>query len=266
VVDHGPESTEPEHPAGVLFLIHGAHGNWHHWRANIKSLSRTHRVIVPDMPGFGLSDALPESGLDELAQSLSGVADALSLPSVSLVGYSFGALVATTLAAARPDLVKRLLLINPPGWRERSPQVMAAQVEAAMHNRTYGIRAALAFTLRRIMLRNHSVIDEACLDVSEAAARSLRLVTKDISRSADLIKLLALVAVPWHVIFSEEDPYHCHWLDDRCSRLQALRGQTCTTVVAEAQHWVQQDRPAALNRLIAQFADPGQRLEMPSKV
>lgn len=269
VIDHGPLHVKQEldAPAPTLCLIHGAHGNWHHWRANIEHLAQTHRVIVPDLPGFGLSDALPQEGLAELAEIMSGVADTLSVTSASWVGYSFGSLVATTLAGMRPALVNRLLLINPPGWRERSPEVMAAQVEAANRNREHGIRAALKFTLSEIMLQNHEKIDEACLDAFEFAVRNLRMVTKDISRTADLISLLKPVSKNWHIIFSVGDPYHRHWINERRSKLETLKGQPCTTIVSNARHWVQQDRPEAVNELLRMFANPANPMTMlPEKI
>src|SRR5215831_4771929 len=61
-----------------LLLLHGASGSWTHWIRNILPLAEHFRVLAPDLPGFGDSDALPEphtaerladgvvSGLDEI--------------------------------------------------------------------------------------------------------------------------------------------------------------------------------------------------------
>lgn len=260
VIDHGP-TQRPADARGegrTLLLLHGAQGNWSHWRANIEALSRCHRVIVPDMPGFGWSGDLQEPGLAGLANALSAMTDALGLNQVVLVGYSFGSLVATTLAGLRPDRVQRLMLINPPGWRERSPEVVELQIQAAQLSKQAGLRAGLSFTLREIMLCHPQWIDQACLDASEFAVRKLRLVSKDISRSVDLLALLKAVTAPWCVVFSSQDPYHRDKLEQRRTRLAELRGAPCTTVVADARHWVQQDRPDAFNTLVCHWADPDQ--------
>src|SRR3546814_12050761 len=49
----------PDVPSGnaPLLLLHGSHGGWMHWLRNIQALARERCVIVPDMPGFGESDA-----------------------------------------------------------------------------------------------------------------------------------------------------------------------------------------------------------------
>src|SRR3989304_255357 len=40
-----------------LVLLHGASGSWTHWIRNVLPLAARFRVLVPDMPGFGDSDA-----------------------------------------------------------------------------------------------------------------------------------------------------------------------------------------------------------------
>lgn len=256
-VDHGP--TLGCHDANgdvpTLILVHGAQGNWSHWRANVEELSRYYRVVVPDMPGYGMSSDLPNAGLQELAQAVAAMADALALKRVVLVGYSFGSLVATTLAGMRPDLAERLLIINPPGWRERSPDMKELQIKAAIRSKEAGLRAGLEFTLREIMLRHHEMVDSACLDANEFAVRNLRMNSKDISRTVDLFALLNAVAAPWWVVFSSEDPYHRYKLEERRARLAQFNGGPCTTVIKDAAHWVQQDRPDAFNKLLSCFVN-----------
>jgi pimeloyl-ACP methyl ester carboxylesterase len=265
VVDHGPAraSADANEKAPTLLLIHGAQGNWSHWRANIEALSGSYRVVVPDLPGFGMSGDCPNAGLEELAQAVAGMADALLLKRVVLIGYSFGGLVATMLASMRSDLVERLLIINPPGWRERSPDMKDLQIKAAIRSKEAGLRAGLDFTLREIMLRHHDRIDGACLDASEFAVRNLRMISKDISRSVDLLALLGAVAAPWWVVFSSEDPYHRYRLDERRLRLAQLKGERCTTLVRDAAHWLQQDRPDAFNSFVKEFVESdAQRLAL----
>ena len=258
-VDHGPTVGDG---AGLpLILLHGAQGNWHHWRANVDALALHHRLIVPDMPGFGLSDTMPDTGLAGLSAVLSDLTQQLAPGRAALVGYSFGSLAACALAAACPDVADRLLIINPPGWQERSPEMVELQMKASIRGKDAGIRAGVEFTLREIMLRNQQYVDEACLDQSVAAVRSLRLKTKEISRTVDLFNLLADIRCPWRVVFSAEDPYHRYRLEDRIWRLAEFRGAPCVTVIKQAKHWVQQDRPDAFNGLIEQFATPSSRVD-----
>lgn len=264
VIDQGPIQASDRR---TLLLVHGAQGNWSHWRANVDALAHGHRVVVPDMPGFGLSDSMPASGLDSLASILSSLIDELGLENVALAGYSFGSLPAARLAVIRSDVIARLLIINPPGWQERSPEMVDLQAKAGMRSKEQGVRAGVEFTLREIMLRNHGYIDTRCLDETEAAVRRFRMRTKDISRSVDLFSLLGGVAAPWHAMFSAEDPYHRYRLQERCDRLAAFKGAPCTTVVQAARHWVQQDRPETFNKVLADFANgSGSAIALPSSV
>ena len=41
-----------EHP---IVFIHGLGGQWQNWLENIPRFAQDRRVIVPDLPGFGLS-------------------------------------------------------------------------------------------------------------------------------------------------------------------------------------------------------------------
>jgi pimeloyl-ACP methyl ester carboxylesterase len=75
---------------------------------------RRHRVYVPDLPGFGLSDKTTAAlDVGEHAQVIAALLDQLASPPVGLVGCSFGAQVAAELAVRRPDLVAALVLVGP---------------------------------------------------------------------------------------------------------------------------------------------------------
>ena len=49
-----------------LVLVHGGHGSWMHWIRNIEALSARHSLWIPDLPGYGDSDALESRDVDHL--------------------------------------------------------------------------------------------------------------------------------------------------------------------------------------------------------
>jgi pimeloyl-ACP methyl ester carboxylesterase len=78
-------------------------------------LAKSHRVIVFDLRGHGLSDRAA-SGYDlaTMARDLETIVEDVAKGPVDLVGHSYGAAVALTLALRRPELVKKLCLVEAP--------------------------------------------------------------------------------------------------------------------------------------------------------
>jgi pimeloyl-ACP methyl ester carboxylesterase len=103
-----------------VLLIHGSGPGvsaWANWRLAIPELARNHRVIAPDILGFGYTERPDGARYDAetwLAH-LVGLLDALGLDKVSVVGNSFGGSLALRLATRFPDRVDRLVLMGSVG-------------------------------------------------------------------------------------------------------------------------------------------------------
>lgn len=120
----GPEQAPP------VLLIHGVGMRAEAWGPQIDALSATHRVIAADMPGHGGSTPLPATArLPEFVAWAARVIETLGLGPVSLAGHSMGALVAGGLAVERPDLVRRVALLN--AVHRRSPDARTAVLARA---------------------------------------------------------------------------------------------------------------------------------------
>jgi pimeloyl-ACP methyl ester carboxylesterase len=107
----GPLNAPP------LLLVHGYLWNREVWDDVLPQLAERFRVIVPDLPGFGDSEkpapARYAYGFEAFAESLVDLVAALGLSRVSVCGHSMGGAVALTLAAQHPDLVDKLVLVDP---------------------------------------------------------------------------------------------------------------------------------------------------------
>ena len=100
-----------------LVLLHGWPEFWYVWRKNIGPLSEHFDVVAPDLRGFGLSEkpGLPDPPgrlLDELAEDLLGLADALGLEKFGIVSHDVGSFVAQRFAARYPERVRGLFFFN----------------------------------------------------------------------------------------------------------------------------------------------------------
>ena len=94
-----------------LILVHGLGGTIENWRALAPPLAARHRVLVPDLPGHGRSELLPEArDVDALAEAVLGIADAEEAGDAVWIGHSLGGLVALRAAVLRPDAVRGLVL------------------------------------------------------------------------------------------------------------------------------------------------------------
>jgi pimeloyl-ACP methyl ester carboxylesterase len=89
----------------------------------IHELAKRHTVVAPLAPGFADLAELDEiRNVHELALHYDDVLQALGLDAVTLIGHSFGAMVAAEVAAHFPRRVARLVLISPLGlWQDQHP-------------------------------------------------------------------------------------------------------------------------------------------------
>lgn len=105
-------------PPVTLVCIHGLAGSSAWWAAVSGELGRKGPIHLLDLPRAALPADLVAWVVEQLEGSAAGPVD--------LLGHSFGALVALRVAAARPDLVRRLILIAPPGVAPRRSAVTFA--------------------------------------------------------------------------------------------------------------------------------------------
>lgn len=110
----GPEN------APVLLLLHGFPSASHQFRRLIDALGDELRIIAPDYPGFGHSDA-PESAsaggsfiytFDRLADVIERFCERLALKRFAMYVFDFGAPVGFRLALRRPEWISKLIVQN----------------------------------------------------------------------------------------------------------------------------------------------------------
>ena len=104
----------------TVMLIHGSGPGvsaWANWRLVIPKLAEQHRVLAPDMVGFGFTDrpANQHYNMDEWVKHAVGFMDAMGIAKTHLVGNSFGGGLALALAIRYPERVERLVLMGSVG-------------------------------------------------------------------------------------------------------------------------------------------------------
>ena len=123
----GTEHTAP------LVCLHGVTSWGGHFAGLADALTETHRVVAPDLLGHGSSPWEPPW---RLADHVDALEQTLEDAPATWLGHSFGARVALEVAARRPELVERLVLLDPAVVI--LPHVALWAAENARRERVYG--------------------------------------------------------------------------------------------------------------------------------
>lgn len=119
VNDYIPTGQGPIHQVDFdgsgpsIVLVHGMGGSTTNWNAVAPALARWGRVRAIDLPGFGLTPPRQDFRLKTHRDSIISYLETLDAPGHTLIGNSTGGLLAAMVAASRPELVDRLVLVSP---------------------------------------------------------------------------------------------------------------------------------------------------------
>lgn len=247
-----------------VVLVHGGTGSWLHWVRNIAGLSAAHRVLVPDMAGFGdSSDAPPGLGAAGQARLLLGGLRQLldATTPVTLVGFSFGAIVSGLAAAQADRPVRGLMLVGAVGLGiDRGPPLPMRAWKHLAHDPA-AVDRAHRHNLATLMLARPESMDALALEVQRRNAAAARFFSKRSSHSAALAEALPRVPAPVAGVWGSEDVTAARDPARVSDRLNALRPDASLDIIRGAGHWVQFEAAASFDaaclRWLATLADAG---------
>jgi len=103
--------------APTLLLLHGSNASLLTWESWSKRLSDSFHVVSVDLPGHGLTGAVPSGDYSQegMAKFVGEFADKLGLKTFALAGNSMGGGVAARFAEENPARVTRLILVDAGG-------------------------------------------------------------------------------------------------------------------------------------------------------
>lgn len=102
----------------TVLMVHGTPSWSFLYRHLVRGLRDGFRCVVPDLPGFGLSDKPAGDAYrpEDQARRLTAFIDALGLKDFTLVVHDFGGPIGLATAEERPDRVRRLVIFNTWMW------------------------------------------------------------------------------------------------------------------------------------------------------
>jgi pimeloyl-ACP methyl ester carboxylesterase len=250
-LEAGPADGEP------VVLLHGYPANHRCWRHQIEALAEEHRVLAPDLLGYGDSDRPLDLAFDYETEvgRLGRILDALGLESTNLFAHDYGAFLSLGLAEANPERVRRLAILNSRAQRSFVPRWYAAFGLATLVGRTPGLRALaarlpLAEANRRALtpLLRRSLIDRELLEsyvgwMDRPEGRRWVLHFFGDYRVAvrpELRRRLGEIGCPTAVVWGREDPY---LRPEIALELAAEIPNARLTMLEGAGHFVTEERP-----------------------
>ncbi|HSS62628.1 MAG TPA: alpha/beta fold hydrolase [Candidatus Limnocylindrales bacterium] len=270
------------HGSPVVF-IHGlGSSGYMEWRLNLEEAAGGHRVYAPDLPGYGRTDK-PRARytIPYFARFVERYMDERRLRSVALVGASLGGRIALEVALERPNLVRKLVLVNTLGLGR--PHVRMTQVayglvslprvgEAAMRFARDALRWASPSMVRRVAGRYAGVSTDLTQAMDDEYLADLReMYAVDGFRSAYLSTVRSLInpralfgghhdvsdrldelTIPVQLIWGADDPL---FPVEHAERAQSGLRHSKLAVIKGAGHTPQSERPEEFNRVLHQFLD-----------
>lgn len=100
-----------------LVLIHGTAASLHTWDAWTEILKKDFRIIRLDLPAFGLTgpSLTRDYSIGAYRDFVDAFVDAIALDTFSIAGNSLGGGIAWAYAAAHPEKIEKLVLIDATG-------------------------------------------------------------------------------------------------------------------------------------------------------
>jgi len=270
---HYLEWGDPAAPP--VILVHGGRDNAHSWDAIAAALAERHRVIVPDLAGHGDSE-WTNSGdypVNGYAFDIAHLITLLGIEKLPLVGHSLGGHIALRIAAARPEVVTRLVSIEgmgpPPAiLAERAGMSQAEKVRQwldaaeAIEPRRPKRYATIEAALERMREQNSHLSAELALHLTRHGLRQnedgswgwkfdnrFYLIAHERSTEEELKELCTAVACPTLLIYGAESWASNPAKDGRAAYFSDVRVE----LLENAGHWPHHDREDAVLPMIRDF-------------
>jgi pimeloyl-ACP methyl ester carboxylesterase len=236
----------------AVVLLHGGYGSWTHWLKNIDALAARYRVVAADLPGLGDSamppDPVAPAGLAAIIDQ--GLRQVLPPGErFHLVGFSFGAMLGSIVAASRGDDLRSMTLVGSASMGlRRAP--MREMKPPRRHMSVAEIAQLQRTNLGILMFADAARIDDLAVrlqqeNVARARVKSRRFAPLDLLRP-----VLPQITAPLGGIWGERDVTAYPWVDDRRDLLRQIQPDAFFAVIPGAGHWVMYEAAAAFNRVL----------------
>ncbi|MEX0621410.1 MAG: alpha/beta hydrolase [Candidatus Woykebacteria bacterium] len=218
-----------------MVLLHGYGMSASVYRSVGDALSTNHRVIIPDLPGFGKSDKVGKASFEEFAALLQGFLREIGVSTATLIAHSMGGGVAIEFARLFPEEVAKLVLVDSVGSPiKRSTLGWAYSAIRKTWHGLYRLRVSLEIVSAFVL---------NCLRRPVWMLRTFRM-----TADCDLLGVLGRLKVRIRVVWAAEDEY---FPLSACSNI--CRASSVKSILIDAGHdWIilEPTAPLVLHQLL----------------
>ena len=260
----------------LVLLLHGFPESAHAWRNQIPALAHRFRVVAPDLRGYAESEKPPRVSdyrMPVLVADIVGLIEALGEERAHIVGHDWGGAIAWAAAQTRPEVVDRLVVLNCPHPMplKRALRSLSRQVLRSWYVLFFQLpelpesillrdgAAILERSLRGSTIRPDTFSEDDILEyrralsipgAATAALNYYRAVFRD-ALTGRALEASTIIHAPTLLIWAEDDVALGKELTDDMEGLFASEFRI--EYVRNTSHWVMEERPEVVNRLLLDF-------------
>jgi pimeloyl-ACP methyl ester carboxylesterase len=261
----------------AVILLHGGGpgaSGFSNYSRNIEAFARRHRVIVPDLPGYGRSSKYVNHSdpFGYLADMIRNLLDELALDSVHLVGNSYGGATALRLTLDTPHRVGKLVLMGPGGiGTTRGLPTDGLKKLLSYYGGDGPSRQKLATFIRTYLVYDGAAVPDDLIDARYQASIDPEVVADPpLRRPSSLGTLWRMDLTRDNRLRQINTPTLVLWgRDDKVNRpsggpmLLNLMRNAELVMTSHTGHWMQWERPDLFNRLVTEFLSSRSELAVP---
>jgi 3-oxoadipate enol-lactonase len=194
-----------------LLLVHGFPLDHTMWAGQVAALSATHRVIAPDLRGFGASGVTSGTvTMEQYADDLAALLDAMQIRhSVVLCGLSMGGYVAWQFVARHRARLERLILCDTRAAAD-SPDAAAGRLKTAARVLAEGAQVVAEAMLPKLfapenLARNADFVASTREVMLQTPREGIAAALRGMAQRKDVTAELAKIDVPTLVVCGQHD-------------------------------------------------------------
>ena len=256
----------------LVVLIHGFPEFWFSWRHQIPALvAAGYRVIAPDMRGYNLTDSparVSQYKIEVLASDVVGLIKHAGEQKAHVVGHDWGAAVAWQVAMRYPKIINQLAILNVPHPRAfqkgiRRPSQLIKSWYMFFFQIPLFPELLLSRRYRKVMRKiatkhyvNQGKLSDSDIEAYSTVFNNRKSLRGPINyyRAAlrspfSTRKSIRVINAKTLVIWGRKDRY----LGIRLAQPSSEDVPNCRLEYLDASHWVQQDAPLEVNKLLIDF-------------